>query len=479
MKPNFFKPVILIILIALVLSCEKNDEKPPVLIEFTGNGQEIVTNSSGEVKIHTLIQNEEGDFDVDYNLRVIDKNGNPVEGMTILYNELNGKSLIYGFDESKTYQSFFFYGTPNELNNYASNNISAINNTKLKSTESFTVLAIGLIAAVSYIGYKEVDIILNTYEIQKFYLTDYVKSEDDYFLYCKDFRQIGDLIKARTNVAIGAVSIITTFVSAGSSTTYEIIGDFGLMAADEINGVFLNKAIDAWGINADQLVNKKVGVKVYPVDEEEWASNVKNIFAYYEIELNNPECNIEHVPEEVNYFLDNEELEILEEQGLQINKGLIPPNITGNYYANSLLRNDDYEVYPYSYKFYDQTEDNKIKVTTKGENDSGSGYGAFISGSGNSFSVYIEEDIEVNSGTHTINVKLANIYSGRIEDEGIYDFQIGFVVVDKENDINDELLDVGESRVINETDGFAERVSRFPYESGSKSAALKRNMLVK
>ncbi|NBC03658.1 MAG: hypothetical protein GVY20_08150 [Bacteroidetes bacterium] len=179
---------------------------------------------------------------------------------------------------------------------------------------------------------------------------------------------------------------------------------------------------------------------------------------------------IDDVPPEVNDFLTTEDIEILEDEGLKIYKGLNPPNIEGNYYADSQEQENGNLVFmDYSYKFSNQTSDLKIELNYQSENeqDIGEGFGAFIAGSGQTFSVYLETQGRIEEDTHTVIFNTASIYSGSKSPDGIKNFQHGFIVTHKENDKNNNYMNVGDSRVIYETDNLAEEIDSYPHSAAS------------
>ena len=173
---------------------------------------------------------------------------------------------------------------------------------------------------------------------------------------------------------------------------------------------------------------------------------------------------IEDVPPEVNDFMTPEEISTLQNKGLEIYTGLNPSNIEGYYYADSQMTMDgNMELMNYWYRFHDQTSDLSIKSSHRSEDgtDRAEGQGAFIAGSGNTFSVYMQSISEIQQETHVTTIEYARIYSGIISSEGIKNFQFGFIITDKQNDINNEFMNIGDARVIYESDGLAKRVDGF------------------
>lgn len=178
------------------------------------------------------------------------------------------------------------------------------------------------------------------------------------------------------------------------------------------------------------------------------------------------EEGIEDVPPGVNEFLSPENIDSLRERGLTIHTGLNPPDIQGNYYLNSLAESETGMGFlNYSYRFYNQTSDLIINVSyiSDGGHDTAEGIGAFIAGEDQKFSIFVEEEGSVDFGTHVAIFNTATIYSGIRTQDGMEDFQFGFIVTHKENDLNNQLMNVGDTRVIFEEDGLAEQVPSFPH----------------
>jgi len=150
------------------------------------------------------------------------------------------------------------------------------------------------------------------------------------------------------------------------------------------------------------------------------------------------------------------------QRGLKINDGLTPPTITGTFTSNphtlqSPYTGDSYktgDVIPdYIYHIYNQSGSNvTIDWRQNGGADVATGLGSFISGSGNSFTLFCQ-----SSGVSTgISYKIVTIISGTITSTGIADFQTAFVLTDKTGDSsNSYLLPIGEGRIWKDGNGLA------------------------
>ncbi|MGB0931549.1 MAG: hypothetical protein ACPGVB_12270, partial [Chitinophagales bacterium] len=174
------------------------------------------------------------------------------------------------------------------------------------------------------------------------------------------------------------------------------------------------------------------------------------------------ECPENGLTEEINAFVPDSILNILEDLDMPINEGFDPPNIVGKYFATPYILkssnvSNDYEI---GHVFGDLTlefsnfnqEDLTLVVKREQGGSQGEGSGSFIVGTGNDFSVFVELDSSKPNGTHS---KLGLVYSGTIVSGGISDLHTALVMLDDYGDVNDELIKIGEARVIIDGDGFS------------------------
>lgn len=305
----FIKPIsIILTFLTLNLtfnSCSKDSNSNDIIIPekvFDGKVIEMETGENGQHKLNTEISSSGENFDLTFDFKIVDQNGDPVEGIKIGYNQINEKCLIYIYDEQGRYASKLFIGTPRELEALFSGKSQSENSnlpnenpneTNYKDSESLIVLGIVALITVISIGVAEVGFILNAYKVQEFYLTDYVEETEDYIMYCKNFEEISELIKSRTNMVLHLSSIFISFVSlggSGSSLAIELTNSIGMEAASKIREELLNQAIEAWGVTMNDIVGRKVAVKVYPYEEDQSFSGARNLFATYTIEFDNEAC---------------------------------------------------------------------------------------------------------------------------------------------------------------------------------------------
>ena len=149
------------------------------------------------------------------------------------------------------------------------------------------------------------------------------------------------------------------------------------------------------------------------------------------------------------------------EKYMAIYDGVNPPNIEGVYTMSPCTNVYDDTGYfsagdvttDVYLRFYNQNMSNNI---ISYEDYSGGDYeeatGAFISGDNNNFSVYF--NTSGKSGNATF--KLALVISGTKASNGIRNLYYAFVMTDKKNDTNNQLMDVGGFRIFKDGDGLAE-----------------------
>ena len=272
-KSVLMKPLSIILAVLTMnltfYSCNKDDESSegngnnyeiPVS-QFNGNSIAVETDEVGKYNVHTEISSQGEDFDLTYEFQVVDQSGNPIEGITITYNQLNEKSIIYINDEPGRYASTFFIGTPREMDAYfagSSNKngpyaspLAPLNSNNYKESEFLVTLTVVAVITILSIGAAEIGFILNAYKVQEFYLTDYVTETEDYILYCKTFDEIAELIKARTNMVLHLTSIFVSYISlggSGPSYAIELTNTVGAFVTDNIRMELINSVMTRGGL---------------------------------------------------------------------------------------------------------------------------------------------------------------------------------------------------------------------------------------
>ncbi|MBI2022020.1 hypothetical protein HYS93_04060 [Candidatus Daviesbacteria bacterium] len=140
--------------------------------------------------------------------------------------------------------------------------------------------------------------------------------------------------------------------------------------------------------------------------------------------------DISKVPTEVKSFLSDENLQKMDEVGMNIYTGNNPPNVEGTYsFKNQVVKYDPdggiFHVINLNYSFQNQKNDNSLTYAVKGNDERGeyteAGKGVIISGEGKCFSVYLD-----NSSTQNeCQTKSAEIFSACKEANGLVDMDRG------------------------------------------------------
>lgn len=107
-------------------------------------------------------------------------------------------------------------------------------------------------------------------------------------------------------------------------------------------------------------------------------------------------------------------------------------------------------------KFYNQDMvNNTIDFRGKQGNSESTGTGCFISGEGGYFSVFFNTEGIAHCSSYDVYLKQAVVISGIMTDEGIKDMYYGFIFVEKSDDPNEELINVGDFRSFKDSDGIS------------------------
>jgi hypothetical protein len=155
-------------------------------------------------------------------------------------------------------------------------------------------------------------------------------------------------------------------------------------------------------------------------------------------------------------------IDALRKQGMTINEGTVPPDVTGIFLLspNILMatyagdtRSLGYQATNYTYKFFEPTDNNTtIKVSYKTNiGDNATGLGSLVSGNGNKFTIFSEL-------TSTNGAIYINIISGEITATGIKDWQDSYV--------NKATLD--KNTIWKDGDGLAEKRTTFRLAASSE-----------
>ncbi|MBU1012035.1 MAG: hypothetical protein KKG99_03450 [Bacteroidetes bacterium] len=160
----------------------------------------------------------------------------------------------------------------------------------------------------------------------------------------------------------------------------------------------------------------------------------------------------------INNIVPDEILQEMKTLGMPINTGAEPPSLVNTYLASPFIlkasnRSGDYAGQSFSdYRVTLSNQNNtnlSISLSYVNGPESGSGIGAFISGDGNSFSVFAK----VASTYGGTNADLLMVISGTLVDGGINNFYYANFML--ENYGNPGWIANGEGRIIYDSDGFS------------------------
>ncbi len=159
-------------------------------------------------------------------------------------------------------------------------------------------------------------------------------------------------------------------------------------------------------------------------------------------------------------------IEEMKTLGFPIYGGDNPPNIEGSFLLSpyllldSNISTDDvgHEFSDYIYTFYNQ-DAAALTLELNYENDNGQlngeGTGGYIVGDGAYFTTFFNTyDIKAN-GSESETVRAI---SGKLVAGGIEDVHVSIFMIDDYGDVNDDLIEIGEGRVLYDSDAFSERV---------------------
>jgi len=175
--------------------------------------------------------------------------------------------------------------------------------------------------------------------------------------------------------------------------------------------------------------------------------------------------NIQSLPSSVKSIVSPERLKDLENLGITINRGTVPPNIEGSYHVSPFKKintnfEDDYnEVLDYTYTFSEQDNaaftilvEELNNVTGTVGNGNGEVQGAAISGHGNFFSVFAKIHTDYPDGAKS---DMISVISGELIENGIKNFQYALIMDDNYGNAKKYLMANGQGRLWAVEDGIA------------------------
>jgi hypothetical protein len=166
---------------------------------------------------------------------------------------------------------------------------------------------------------------------------------------------------------------------------------------------------------------------------------------------------------DIHRVVSDQVLREIEATGQVIHRGSTPPNIEGTYDVELFVlqasnfpdaSRPGFVFAPMFITFSDQdAQALSVRVDYVNGTESGLGLGSFMAGSGAGFSVFAPVSVVSNGQS----AEVIQVYSGELEGGGIRNFQYATFMVDDHGDLANMLLDVGQGRVIRDSDGFSPR----------------------
>ena len=158
------------------------------------------------------------------------------------------------------------------------------------------------------------------------------------------------------------------------------------------------------------------------------------------------------VPEEI--------LNSMIEMGMPVNRGNAPPILEGSYIASpfvlkkSNIENDNTgrQFSDFLFKLYNQNNSNQsIHFDYINGPEKGTGYGGFVAGSDNSFTVFLSVESTVNGNV----AQVLFVLSGEMGSEGITNFYYANFMVDNGGNPGGYFIGDGKGRIIYDSDGLS------------------------
>ncbi|MFV9550472.1 hypothetical protein [Algibacter sp. PT7-4] len=162
-------------------------------------------------------------------------------------------------------------------------------------------------------------------------------------------------------------------------------------------------------------------------------------------------------------FFSPELVTSLKNLGFVINEGANPPNIEGTYFSSPFILQGTTvpgESIGKSFADYTSTfsnqDNNELTIDFNGSGGSqvDVGYGSFVAGNDNNFSVYLKNTTQI--GTYTAETAFA--ISGIITETGIKNYQFALMMLDDKGDIESVYIENNTGRLIHDSDYFSEKI---------------------
>lgn len=164
-------------------------------------------------------------------------------------------------------------------------------------------------------------------------------------------------------------------------------------------------------------------------------------------------------------FYNEDLIKALEDLGFQINTGNTPPNLQGSYFISpyklsASTVNGDYvgKLFTNYIAHFTNQDNESLTIDFKGEqgDNEDNGYGSFISGEGNKFSIFLKVTTKQEGVDYV--VESASSISGVINDEGdIENFQKALIMLNDNGDPDNLYIENNTGRLLYDSDFISEK----------------------
>ena len=166
---------------------------------------------------------------------------------------------------------------------------------------------------------------------------------------------------------------------------------------------------------------------------------------------------------DIENFYNSDVVDALIDLGLDINTGANPPNIEGLFnatpfilQASSVDGDSPGSQFPDLSMIFSNQDNESLTIDFNGANgpESYDGDGSFISGEGDSFSVFLTVDVTLNGNVAETTFAI----SGSIAEGGLGDIQVALIMIDDGGDPDGAFIENNTGRLLYDSDGFSEEL---------------------
>jgi hypothetical protein len=196
--------------------------------------------------------------------------------------------------------------------------------------------------------------------------------------------------------------------------------------------------------------------------------------------------NEDGLSEEIHNIVPDAIIDKMKDNGMPIHEGKNPPSIENIYHLNPCILvsstvSDKEDTVGREFadgriKLYEQDNETlTIKVIERYGSSSGIGYGSFLSGSGNKFSVFAKSmNYDEGDSCSTIIV-----YSGTNTMQGIRDLYYCIYMVNNYDNPHEQWIEEGTGRILKDGDGMSEIINSLKSEIVGNKSVKEINLLKK